>query len=141
MDIYWLALLFYGLYSLVILLMKPNIPSTVNFKTFEATGNILEYSLTLLTKFISSLLLVIISILNIKGILTLNIYLFLVIYLIIKYVILYLIVTYDFEIVSEYDYEKDVSRYTRSGEIIPDILDKSEHVVKRKDVTNTYNKE
>ena len=67
--------------------------------------------------------------------------LFLVIYLIIKYVILYLIVTYDFEIVSEYDYEKDVSRYTRSGEIIPDILDKSEHVVKRKDVTNTYNKE
>lgn len=141
MDIYWLVLLFYGLYSLVILLMKPNIPSTVNFKTFEATGNILEYSLTLLTKFISSLLLVIISILNIKGILTLNIYLFLVIYLIIKYVILYLIVTYDFEIVSEYDYEKDVSRYTRSGEIIPDILDKSEHVVKRKDVTNTYNKE
>ncbi len=141
MDIYWLVLLFYGLYSLVILLMKPNIPSTVNFKTFEATGNILEYSLTLLTKFISSLLLVIISILNIKGIVTLNIYLFLVIYLIIKYVILYLIVTYDFEIVSEYDYEKDVSRYTRSGEIIPDILDKSEHVVKRKDVTNTYNKE
>ena len=107
MDIYWLVLLFYGLYSLVILLMKPNIPSTVNFKTFEATGNILEYSLTLLTKFISSLLLVIISILNIKGILTLNIYLFLVIYLIIKYVILYLIVTYDFEIVSEYDYDKD----------------------------------
>lgn len=141
MGIYWLALLFYGLYSLVILLMKPNIPSTVNFKTFEATGNILEYSLTLLTKFISSLLLVIISILNIKGILTINIYLFLVIYLIIKYVILYLIVTYDFEIVSEYDYEKDVSRYTRSGEIIPDILDKSEHVVKRKDVTNTYKKD
>lgn len=141
MGIYWLSLLFYGLYSLVILLMKPNIPSTVNFKTFEATGNILEYSLTLLTKFISSLLLVIISILNIKGILTLNIFLFLASYLIIKYVLLYLIVTYDFEIVSEYDYDKDVSRYTRSGEIIPDILDKSEHVVKRKDVTNTYKKD
>ena len=141
MGIYWLSLLFYGLYTLVILLMKPNIPSTVNFKTFEATGNVLEYSLTLLTKFMSSLLLVIISILSIKGVLTINIFSFIVSYLIIKYVILYLIVTYDFEIVSEYDYEKDVSRYTRSGEIIPDILDKSEHVVKRKDVTNTYKKD